>query len=284
MPKKITDVIQQIESYIQYEQHEKKIVKELENNLKIFYTIDKNSLIKYIEMLFDSDFERSVYADVFIKFICSISSDDILILIENVYKKLTNKNLKKLLIQSCTNTTNYKIKFFLYKLTNDLIYSTEAKLSLLLMGDSTFESDLLEEYKKKLDLGIFLSKYLESLSKSGSRRVWKITNEFINKDNIDQRDRFRILNYILKLDEKNAVSTLISLFKYYNKHRELTEENALDITLKLNIKKKYVANGLLEYKDNKDFVMNILQKIIYKLKKYSYLTEVRDFFDSIQKN
>jgi hypothetical protein len=90
-----TEIIKNIEKLIQYETYNEKIDNELKNALKIFYTTDKKSLIKYIDLLFDSDFEKSVYAITFVEFICSVPSDDILLLIESIFNKVKNKDLKK---------------------------------------------------------------------------------------------------------------------------------------------------------------------------------------------
>lgn len=264
------DIIKKLEEYIQHKTYTQRTAKEIENTLKIFYTVDKKSLLKYIDILFDSDFEKSKYAHIFISFLCSISSDNAVLLIEKVYKRIHSSELKKLIIRSCPNTKNYKINYFLFKLTDDINYSNEAKLSLLDLGDDTYERELLKEYANKLELDIFLSEYLNSLSKSGSKKVWELTSRYVEDERLDEKVRYRIFKFILTMNDKDLVYILINLYKYYKQHPELTKEDLLDFSIKISSIKK---------DKEKKFIDKILDEILSKLKEYYYLPEVKSFLD-----
>lgn len=267
------EIITKIEKYIQYKRYKKQTADELKNTLKIFFTVDSTSMIKYIEMLFESDFEKSEYAKVFIDFICTISSDDIITLIEKLFYTLKNSDLKKRLIKNCPNTDNYKIRFFLYKITDDILYSTEAKLALLKMNDVTFENDLLKDFRRKLEIGVLMPDYLESLSKSGSRRVWKLIRKYVSNKSINEKDRYRILNIILKLKDKNSATTLIDLYEYYEKHPEIEYEDVKDFNFNLT--------SIIDKNNKPSFYIDTLSKIYTKLKKYNFINEVNKFLKEL---
>ncbi len=271
MPRSKEEIIKKIEDLIQDNVYSIKTADSILKYLQILYMIDDKALIIYIEMLFDSDFEKSPYAKHFIEFLGTLNSDDFIILIENIFSKINKYELKKLIIEKCSNISNYKIKFFLNKQVEDPLYSLEAKLTLVKLGESQYINELINEYESKLNIGVFLSKYLDSLSEAGSRKVWKITSEYIVNDNLDERNRYRILNHILKISNKNSTQSLINLYQYYLKHPDISSKEVRDISFKLSLKK--------ENKSSNEFTQKLLLLILDKLKEYSYKDDVKEFLE-----
>ncbi len=148
--------------------------------------------------------------------------------------KLTNEQILKIYLKDIYHCIG-QIKsedtrqFLKTKLKNDNL-SYLCAVELAYFPDPSGIKILEDNFQKKIDDSCFSEELFNALLYIRSIRVWKIVENYLDKD-ISEKERYRVCTALINVRESKVIPLLIDCYKYYDSHKNINYQDVKSISM-----------------------------------------------------